>query len=92
MQLKALAIGLEAQDYESDKVEATDVEGYGQRTIEIDPHALQRFASARELTLETKEADGLHVNEYVLLRKTRGGAERIGFWNVKLMAKQSRRV
>jgi PhoH-like ATPase len=67
MQLKALAIGLEAQDYENDKVEVNDVEGYGQRTIEIEPHALQRFASSRELTLKTKETDGLNVNEYVFL-------------------------
>jgi PhoH-like ATPase len=67
MQLKALAIGLEAQDYENDKVEVADVEGYGQRTIEIDSHALQRFASSCELTLKTKDADGLHLNEYVFL-------------------------
>ena len=67
MQLKALAIGLEAQDYENDKVEVADVEGYGQRTIEIDPHTLQRFASSRELTLKTKETEGLHLNEYVFL-------------------------
>jgi PhoH-like ATPase len=67
MQLKALAIGLEAQDYESDKVAVADVEGYAQRTIEIDPHTLQRFASSRELTLTAKEADGLHLNEYVFL-------------------------
>ena len=32
MQLKALAIGVEAQDYENDKVEVADVEGYEQRT------------------------------------------------------------
>src|ERR1700726_2560486 len=67
MQLKALAIGLEAQDYESDKVAVADVEGYAQRTIKIDPHTLQRFASSRELTLTAKEADGLHLNEYVFL-------------------------
>jgi PhoH-like ATPase len=67
MQLKALAIGLEAQDYENDKVEVADVEGYGQRTIEIDSHALQRFASSCELTLKTKDAGGLHLNEYVFL-------------------------
>jgi PhoH-like ATPase len=67
MQLKALAIGLEAQDYESDKVEVADVEGYGQRTIEIDPHALQRFASSRELALKGPETEGLHLNEYVFL-------------------------
>ncbi|MBV8376524.1 MAG: PhoH family protein [Verrucomicrobia bacterium] len=67
MQLKALAIGLETQDYENDKVEATDVEGYEQRTIEIDHHALQRFASSRQLTHRTKETAGLHLNEYVFL-------------------------
>ena len=67
MQLKALAIGVEAQDYENDKVEVTDVEGYAQRTIEIDPHTLQRFASSRELTLKRPETEGLHLNEYVFL-------------------------
>jgi PhoH-like ATPase len=70
MQLKALAIGLEAQDYENDKVEVADVEGYGQRTIEIDSHALQRFASSRELSLKTKETEGLYLNEYVFLSAT----------------------
>ena len=39
MQLKALAIGVEAQDYESDKVEVADVEGYRQQTVEIDASA-----------------------------------------------------
>jgi PhoH-like ATPase len=67
MQLKALAIGLEAQDYENDKVEVTDVEGYGQRSIEVDPHTLQRFASSREITLKTKETGDLYLNEYVFL-------------------------
>jgi PhoH-like ATPase len=65
MQLKALAIGLEAQDYENDKVEVTDVEGYGQRTIELDAHLLQRFASSRELVLSGKDSAGLSLNEYV---------------------------
>jgi PhoH-like ATPase len=67
MQLKALAIGIEAQDYENDKVEANDVEGYGQRTLSIDPHTLQRFASSRELTLDSKVSAELHLNEYVFL-------------------------
>jgi PhoH-like ATPase len=43
------------------------VEGYAQRTIEIDPHTLQRFASSRELTLKRPETEGLHLNEYVFL-------------------------
>ena len=67
MQLKALAIGVEAQDYENDKVEVTDVEDYRQRVIEVDAHALQRFASSRELTLQGKDAAGLSLNEYVFL-------------------------
>jgi len=67
MQLKALAMGVEAQDYENDKVEVTDVEGYRQRMIEVDAHLLQRFASSRELQLHHEDASGLHVNEYVFL-------------------------
>jgi PhoH-like ATPase len=67
MQLKALAIGVEAEDYENDKVEVTDVEGYRQRTIGVDAHSLQRFASSRQLTLEGKDATGLYLNEYVFL-------------------------
>jgi PhoH-like ATPase len=67
MQLKALAIGVEAQDYENDKVEVADVEGYEQITIQIDPHTLQRFASSRELKLKTEKTDALHLNEYVFL-------------------------
>jgi PhoH-like ATPase len=67
MQLKALAIGLEAQDYENDKVAVTDVEDYGHRTIEIEPRSLQRFASSRELPLDEKTAATLLINEYVFL-------------------------
>jgi PhoH-like ATPase len=67
MQLKALAIGLEAQDYENDKVEVSDVEGYAQRTIDVDQHALQRFASSRELILKPENRVDLYLNEYVFL-------------------------
>lgn len=67
MQLKALAIGVEAQDYENDKVEVADVEGYEQFTIEVDPHTLQRFASSRELMLKSEKTEGLRLNEYVFL-------------------------
>jgi PhoH-like ATPase len=72
MQLKALAIGLEAQDYENDKVEVKDVEGYGQRTIGIDAHLMQRFASSRELRLKSADTAGLHLNEYVFLSAGEG--------------------
>src|SRR6201987_3997683 len=67
MQAKALAIGLEAQDYENDKVAVTDVEDYAQRSIEIDPRSLQRFASSRELQLDQETAASLLLNEYVFL-------------------------
>src|ERR1700730_9998533 len=62
MQLKALAIGIEAQDYENDKVALADVEDYAHPIIEIDPKSLQRFASSRELQLEAKPAAALALN------------------------------
>src|SRR6201984_855604 len=40
MQLKALAIGVEAQDYENDKVAVDDVEDYAHRTTKIDQQIL----------------------------------------------------
>ncbi len=72
MQLKALAIGLEAQDYENDKVEAADVEGYGHQTIEVDGYALQRLASARELQLEVDQSRKLIAQEYLILTAADG--------------------
>src|SRR5258708_6753401 len=65
MQLKALAIGLEAQDYENDKVAVADVEDYAQQTIEIDPRSLQRFASSRDLQFEAEAPAVLIQNEHV---------------------------
>jgi PhoH-like ATPase len=67
MQLKALTIGIEAQDYENDKVALADVEDYGHPIIEIDPKSLQRFASSRELQLESKPAASLALNDYLFL-------------------------
>lgn len=67
MQLKALAIGMEAQDYLSDKVAAKDVESYDLRTIEIAAHDLQRFGSSRQLELPANQTRDLHANEYVIL-------------------------
>lgn len=72
MQLKALAIGLEVQDYLNDKVEARDVENYELRAIEVHPHEIQRFASSGNLDLRGPRSAGLALNEYVLLRDTNG--------------------
>src|SRR5258707_1283073 len=67
MQLKALAIGIEAQDYENDKVALADVEDYGHPILHIGPKNLERFASSRELQLDAKPAAALALNEYVFL-------------------------
>jgi PhoH-like ATPase len=68
MQLKAMAVGIECEDYLNDKVEARDVESYETRVIEVTAHELQRFASSGELAPGDKRAAGLAVNEYALLR------------------------
>ncbi len=66
MLLKALAIGLEAEDYLNDKVEPEDVDTH-LTSIEVAAHELQRFGSSRVLTISDKRARDLLLNEYVLL-------------------------
>ncbi|HEY5752403.1 MAG TPA: PhoH family protein [Chthoniobacterales bacterium] len=66
MLLKALAIGLEAEDYLNDKVESGEVES-DLRVIHVAPHELQRFGSSRVLTIEDSRAHELLLNEYALL-------------------------
>ena len=66
MLLKALAIGLEAEDYLNDKVESEDLDSH-LATIEVAAHELQRFGSAQVLTISDKRASNLLLNEYVLL-------------------------
>ena len=68
MQLKALAVGLNCEDYLSDKVEAKDVDSYDPQILEIDTYELQRFASSGELQLDATRGTHLVLNEYVLLR------------------------
>ena len=68
MHLKALAVGLRCEDYLNDKVEASDVESYELRCIEVHPHELQRFASSGELEIMDSRLSGVVLNEYVLLR------------------------
>ena len=71
MLLKALAIGLEAEDYLNDKVEPEDVDSH-LTSIEVAAHELQRFGSARVLTISDKRAANLLLNEYVLLTVDEG--------------------
>jgi len=72
MQLKSLAIGLQAQDYLNDKVAVRDAEESGLRSVEVAPHELQRFGSSRLLDLDANRIDGLSLNEYVLLTTPEG--------------------
>ncbi|MGB8166555.1 MAG: PhoH family protein [Chthoniobacteraceae bacterium] len=73
MQLKARALGIEAQDYRTDRVEDNDIRRTQRRSekdeyesIDIPGHKLQAFASQQEIIIES-ERDFL-PNEYVLLR------------------------
>jgi PhoH-like ATPase len=68
MQLKALAMGLNCEDYLNDKVAVKDAEGYEIRSISVEPYELQRFGSSRVLMLGPDRTGEVEVNEYVLLR------------------------
>ena len=72
MMLKARALGLEAQDYRSDRVEDVDIRLTMRRTeeeyesLDVPPHTLQAYASQESMVIE-KAAH--HVpNHYLLLR------------------------
>ncbi len=72
VQLKARAVGLEAEDYLNDKVpEAPDSEDPYQ-TVALDMYELQRFASEGQFELSHDQTDRLYLNEYVLLRTSEG--------------------
>jgi PhoH-like ATPase len=69
MMLKALAIGLVAEDYRTDKF--PDHSNEIQATHEIlalTQHQMQRFASNGEIELTGKDKLGLHQNHYVLFK------------------------
>ncbi|MEM9160841.1 MAG: PhoH family protein [Verrucomicrobiota bacterium] len=65
MQLKARALGLEAEDYLNDKA-AEDPEYDSYQKIVVSTHELQRFASEGEFEVDLEETP-LDTNEYVLL-------------------------
>ncbi len=68
MQLRAMAIGLECEDYLSDKVAERDAEGGELRSVAVEPHELQRFGSAGTITLGAARTGPLELNEYILLQ------------------------
>jgi PhoH-like ATPase len=73
MQLNARALGLDAQDYRTDRVEDNDIRRTQRRSgaeeyaaLDIPGHTLQAFASQERITLPHLEM--LLPNQYVLLR------------------------
>ncbi len=71
VQLKARAVGLEAQDYLNDKVpEAPDEDSY--QTLSLDVYEMQRFCSEGEFELGDELTARLYLNEYVLLMTPEG--------------------
>jgi PhoH-like ATPase len=72
MQLKALALGIPCEDYSSDKVDESSTDERRMRVISVDPHELQRFASAMRIHLVDDLPQDLALNEYVLLQVENG--------------------
>src|SRR6185436_284306 len=71
VQLKARAVGLEAEDYLNDKVPETDDEA-SYREIGVNVYELQRFCSEGAFEIGSSAAKLLYLNEYVLLRSDEG--------------------
>jgi PhoH-like ATPase len=72
VQLKARAVGLEAQDYLNDKVPEADTDEGDYQTIALDVYEMQRFCSEGELELAPEAAAKLYLNEYCLLMTPEG--------------------
>ncbi len=72
VQLKARAVGLEAEDYLNDKVPEADSDEGDYQTIPLDVYEMQRFCSEGELELAAEAGGKLYLNEYVLLMTPEG--------------------
>lgn len=72
VQLKARAVGLEAQDYLNDKVPEADTDEGDYQTLTLDVYEMQRFCSEGELELAEDVAAKLYLNEYCLLMTPEG--------------------
>src|SRR5882672_7447933 len=72
VQLKARAVGLEAEDYLNDKVPEATADDDGYRTVALDVYEMQRFCSEGEFELADEVAAPLYLNEYVLLMTPEG--------------------
>jgi PhoH-like ATPase len=70
MRIKADALGIIAQDYQSDKIEIEDVYT-GARTLKIEPGLIDRFYSANEIVVE----EVLFPNQMVILEDSFGSSK-----------------
>lgn len=68
MQLKALSLGLQAEDYRNDKVPENVHDSEPHAALRVDSYELQRFASSGGLQLPDNRVAKLEVNDYVLLK------------------------
>jgi PhoH-like ATPase len=71
VQLKARAVGLESEDYLTDKVPETDEE-MSYREIPLSIYEIQRFCSEGAFELDDATAKPICLNEYLLLRSDEG--------------------
>ncbi|WP_069960501.1 PhoH family protein [Lacunisphaera limnophila] len=72
VQLKARAVGLEAEDYLNDKVPEAVSDDDSYQTITLDVYDMQRFCSEGELEIGEDTGKRLFLNEYVLLMTPEG--------------------
>src|SRR5882757_9224568 len=72
VQLKARAVGLEAEDYLNDKVPEADSDEGDYQTVPLDMYEMQRFCSEGEIELSPEMGAKLYLNEYVLLMTPEG--------------------
>lgn len=72
VQLKARAVGLEAEDYLNDKVPEAVSEDDSYQTLNLDVYEMQRFCSEGEFEVAADVAKKLYLNEYVLLMTPEG--------------------
>jgi PhoH-like ATPase len=67
MQLKAKAVGIECEDYLSDKVDPKEVSNYDLARLDVTGSDLQAFASSGTLEI-AGASEAIATNEYVLLQ------------------------
>ncbi len=83
LRLKADALELEAEDYETSGVQAENLY-MGQRTIELSEEDLNAFESERFLSFEKREDSNIYANEYLILcSKNNPGRKLLGRYHLK---------